>query len=139
MARPQRDVTEAELAILQVLWEEGPATVRRLIDRLYPDDGASAHATVQKLLERLEAKGCIGRDRSGPVQVIAAAIGREALVRRRLRDVANELCGGSLAAMLSHLVKPGRLAARDRKALREFLSQLEEDDAPGGDEGKATE
>jgi len=139
MVRPQRDVTEAELAILQVLWEEGTATVRRLIDRLYPADGASAHATVQKLLERLEAKGCISRDRSGPVQVIAAAIGREALVRRRLRDVANELCGGSLAAMLSHLVNPGRLAARDRKALREFLSQIEEDEAPGGDEGKAPE
>jgi BlaI family transcriptional regulator, penicillinase repressor len=94
MARPQRDVTEAELAILRVLWEEGTATVRRLIDRLYPPGGASAHATVQKLLERLEAKGCISRDRSGPVQVIAPAIRREALIRGRLRDVANDLCGG---------------------------------------------
>jgi predicted transcriptional regulator len=125
MGHPQRDVTEAELAILQVLWEEGTATVRRLIERLYPPGGASAHATVQKLLERLEAKGCIRRDRSGPVQVISPAIGREVLVRRRLRDIADDLCGGSLAAMLSHLVKPGRLASRDRKALREFLQQLE--------------
>ena len=135
MARPQRDVTETELAILQVLWEEGTATVRRLIERLYPPGGASAHATVQKLLERLEAKGCISRDRSGPVQVIAPTIRREALIRRRLRGVANDLCGGSLAAMFSHLVNPGRLAPKDRKALREFLRQLEDDQALGGDGG----
>jgi BlaI family transcriptional regulator, penicillinase repressor len=128
MAGLRRDVTEAELAILQVLWEEGSATVRRLIDRLYPQGGASAHATVQKLLERLEAKGCIGRDRSGPVQVITPAIGRDAMVRRRLRDIADDLCGGSLSAMLSHLVNPGKLAPRDRKALRDFLRQLEDEE-----------
>jgi predicted transcriptional regulator len=129
MARLQRDVTEAELAILQVLWEEGTATVRRLIDRLYAPGGASAHATVQKLLERLEAKGCIRRDRSGPVQVITPAIRREALVRRRLREVADDLCGGSLATMFSFLVTPRKLASKDRKALRVFLQQLEDDEA----------
>jgi predicted transcriptional regulator len=139
MGRSQRDVTEAELAILQVLWEEGTATVRRLIERLYPPGGASAHATVQKLLERLEAKGCIRRDRSGPVQVIIPAIGREVLVRRRLRDVADDLCGGSLVAMLSHLVNPGRLASRDRKALREFLQQLEDEAALRDDRDESRE
>ena len=138
MTSPERDVTEAELAILRVLWEDGTATVRRLIDRLYPPGGASAHATVQKLLERLEAKGCITRDRSGRVQVIAPAIGREVLVRRRLRDVAEDLCGGSMAAMLSHLVNPGKLGPKDRKALHEFLKQLESEETPrdAGDESR---
>jgi predicted transcriptional regulator len=128
MSGVKRDVTGAELAVLQVLWEEGTATARRLIDRLYPAGGSSAHATVQKLLERLEHKGCITRDRSGPLQVISPAIRREELIRRRLRDIANDLCGGSLAAMLSHLVNPGKLPARDRKALREFLEQLENEE-----------
>ena len=138
MARPQRDVTEAEMAILRVLWEEGTATVRRLIDRLYPAGGAGGHATVQKLLERLEAKGCIRRDLSGPVQVIIPAIPREVLVRRRLRNVANDLCGGSLSAMLSCLVNPRKLASKDRNALREFLDRLEHEETPGdpGDESR---
>jgi predicted transcriptional regulator len=129
MARLQRDVTEAELAILQVLWKEQTATVRRLIDLLYPHDGAKAHATVQKLLERLETKGCISRDRSGSVQVISATVQREALVRRRLRDLADELCEGSLVTMLSHLVKPQKLAPKDRRALREFFEQLEQEES----------
>jgi predicted transcriptional regulator len=137
MAGLKRDVTEAELAILQVVWEEGAATVRRLIDRLYPPGGASAHATVQKLLERLEAKGCIRRDRSGPVQVITATTGRDDLVRRRLRDVANDFFGGSMAAMFSNLVNARKLAPRDRKALQEFLKQLEDEDARG-DHGNAS-
>jgi BlaI family transcriptional regulator, penicillinase repressor len=133
MRRSNRDVTEAELAILQVLWEEGEVTVRRLIDRLYATDGSSAHATIQKLLERLEAKGFVRRDRGGPVQVISAVVHRDELVRRRLRDVANELCGGSLSAMFSHLVNPQRLAPADRQALRTFLEKLEEGKASQAD------
>jgi predicted transcriptional regulator len=116
-----------------VLWEEGQATVRRLIERLYSQAGSSAHPTVQKLLERLEAKGCITRDRRGPVQVIRPAIWRDVLVRSRLRDIANDLCGGSLAAMFSFLVDPGRLAPKERKALRAFLQQLEAEQTPRGD------
>ena len=63
MARNPQDVTETELAVLQVLWDEGPATIRRLTDVLYPSGGTALYATVQKLLERLEAKGCVRRER----------------------------------------------------------------------------
>ena len=124
------DVTEAELAIMRVLWDVGPSTARQLIDRLYPQSKALAHPTVQKLLDRLEAKGCIRRDRSGPVQVFEAAIGRQELVDRRLRGVADQLCGGSLGALFSHLIEGRRMPARDRKVLREFLERLDEEQKP---------
>jgi BlaI family penicillinase repressor len=126
MAKPPRDVTEAELAILQVLWEEGPATVRRLIDRLYPPGGASAHATVQKLLERLEAKAYIRRDRSGPVQVIGPAVEREKLIEQRVQSMADQLCGGSIASLLTHLIEARKLPQEDRKALRRYLDRLDD-------------
>src|SRR5262249_10192887 len=57
MARTPPDVTDAELAVLQVLWDRGPATIRELTPLLYPDVTDASYATVQKLLERLEAKG----------------------------------------------------------------------------------
>jgi predicted transcriptional regulator len=131
MARRDRDVTEAELAILQFLWDEGPATVRRIIDGLYGPGGRSDHATVRKLLERLEAKGCIGRDSSGPVQVISAAVRREDLVGQRIQSVADQLCGGSIASLLTSLIAARRIPARGRKALRDYLDRL--DEAPGSD------
>ena len=61
MARTPQDVTDAELAVLQVLWEEGPLPIRSLADVLYPGGKTAQYATVQKLLERLEGKGCVAR------------------------------------------------------------------------------
>jgi predicted transcriptional regulator len=127
------DVTEAELAIMRVLWEHGPSTARQLIDRLYPEGKALAHPTVQKLLDRLEAKGCVRRDRSGPVQVFAAAIERQSLVDRRLRLVADQLCGGSLSALFSHLIEGRGMPAKDRQVLRAFLDRLDEQSKDRGE------
>src|SRR5580658_4384543 len=105
MARTAKDVTEAELAVLQVLWAGGPATIRALTDVLYPDGGVSKYATVQKLLDRLAANEYVRRTRAGSVNVYAAAVGRDDLIGRRLRTLADKLCGGSLTPLLSHLLQ----------------------------------
>ena len=55
-----RDITDAELAVIRTLWERGPATIRELTELLYAD--VSQYSTVKKLLERLEAKGCVIRN-----------------------------------------------------------------------------
>src|SRR3954452_12400408 len=121
MARTSQDVTEAELAILSRLWETGPATIRRLAEGVYGQDGASAYATVQKLLDRLEAQGFVARDRSGAVHVFRAAVERDELIGRRLRAVADTLCGGSLTPLLTHLVRGHRLSDAERQELRDLI------------------
>ncbi len=123
MARTPQDITDAELAVLQLLWEQGPAAIRRLTDALYPKGGAAQYATVQKLLERLEAKGFVRRDRSAAVHVFAAAVDREEVIGRRLRDMAAQLCGGSLTPLLTHLVRTSRLTAEEREELRALIEQ----------------
>ncbi len=125
MKRSQADVTEAELALLQAFWDAGPATIRQLVERVYGQDGPSVYATVQKLLDRLEAKGCVRRDRGGPVHVFQAAIGRDELIGRRLRAVADALCGGSLTPLLTHLVEGQGLSAKERKELRALIHRLD--------------
>jgi BlaI family transcriptional regulator, penicillinase repressor len=126
MARTPQDVTETELAILQVLWDRGPATIRQLTDALYPGGGTAHYATVQKLLERLEDKGCVGRDRHGSAHVFAAEVGRDELIGRRLQAVAEQLCGGSLTPLLTHLVKGKKLSARERQELRSLIEDLDD-------------
>ena len=125
MKRSQADVTDAELALLQALWDHGQATIRQLVERVYGKDGTSVYATVQKLLDRLEAKGCVRRDRSGPVHVFEAEIGREELIGRRLRAVADALCGGSLTPLLTQLVQGGELSPKDCKELRALIDHLD--------------
>jgi BlaI family transcriptional regulator, penicillinase repressor len=125
MARPSQDVTDAELSILQVLWDRGSATVRELTEQLYETYSASQHATVQKLLERLEAKQCVQRNREGWPHVFEAAIARADLIDRRLQQTADKLCEGSIQPLLTHLVKAGRLSAAQRDSLRSLLDELE--------------
>src|SRR5260370_42627919 len=126
MGQSPQSVTDAELTILQAIWEYGPATIRQLTDRLYPGGRGSDFATVQKLLERLEAKGCVRRDRSGATQVFQAAIDREELMGRWLRLVAEKLCNGSLMPLLTYLVRGKRLSAQERQTLRTLVEELEQ-------------
>ncbi len=125
MARTPQDVTERELAVLQALWDGGPATIRRLTEVLYPGGGAAHYATVQKLLDRMEAKGCVRRNRAGSAHTFSAALGRDELIGRRLRDVAEKLCGGSMTPLLTHLMRTRRLTADERRELRSLIDDLE--------------
>jgi predicted transcriptional regulator len=134
MDRSIHDVTDAELAVLQGLWERGSATIRHLTDALYPGGSAAQYATVQKLLERLEAKGCIRRDRGPWPHVFAATVDREDLIGRRLRAVAEKLCGGSLTPLLTHLIAVEHLSPQERHELRALLE--DRSPKPGPDEAR---
>jgi predicted transcriptional regulator len=126
MARTPQDVTDAELSLLQSLWERGPATIRQLTDTIYPRGGQAQYATVQKLLERLEAKGYVARERSGMAHTFRARVGRDELIGRRLQDMAEKLCGGSITPLLTHLMRNRKLSARDRQELRDLIERLDD-------------
>ena len=125
MNQRKDDVTDAELALMQSLWDDGSATIRQLVDRVYQQTGASVYATVQKLLDRLESKGFVERDRASQVHVFRAAINRDELIGRRLRAVADSLCGGSLSPLLTHLVEGRGLSERERRELRALIERLD--------------
>jgi predicted transcriptional regulator len=131
MARKPVDVTDAELAILQVLWGRGEATVRDLAQTLYPRQTASDLATVQKLLKRLEEKDCVDRDRQEWPHVFRPRINRDELIGRRLQDTADDLCNGALTPLLTHLVKSSPLSEADRRKLRALLDSLDDERQDG--------
>jgi len=120
--QPQ-SASEAELAILQMLWDQGSLTARAIRDALYPAGTASQHGTVQKLLQRLEEKRLIERDRSQFVHVFRASVTRSEYAGRQLEQLAEKLTDGSLVPFLTHLVEARRLSARERKAIRDLLDE----------------
>lgn len=131
MERRTQDVTDAELAVLEALWKKPRSTIRALADELYPGGGgATEYATVQKLLERLENKGHVTRERDASPQQFAPVTRRDDLLAHRLRSLAEKLCGGSLAPILSHLARTTKLTDAERKALRDLIDQPE-DTKPG--------
>jgi predicted transcriptional regulator len=122
------NVTEAEWAVLETLWEGGPATVRQLSDGLYPGGGASEYATVHKLLERLETKGYVRRQRATGPMMFQAAVDRDEVIGQQLEALVERMCGGSLQPLLTNLVRVKRLTADE---LRELLALVEELDRKG--------
>jgi BlaI family transcriptional regulator, penicillinase repressor len=123
VARTPQDVTDMELAVLQVLWTRGPSSRRQITDELYPGGGPAHFTTVQKLLERLDKKGYVNRSSGdGPI-TFTATLEREQLINRRLLDVADKLCGGSLTPLLMNLVRTNPLTPRELQELQELLQE----------------
>jgi BlaI family transcriptional regulator, penicillinase repressor len=116
-------VTDAELAILEVLWDQDGAVISEITARIYGQRTTSRYATVQKLLERLEAKGCVARNRSGFAHQFTATIARDELIGHRLQEVAEKLCEGSLAPLLLHLVEATKLSPQNRKRLLKLIDE----------------
>ncbi len=123
MARQHENVTDTELAILDVLWKEGPTTIRKIADELYPKGKFSEYATVQSLLQRLEAKGYVARDRRSFAHMYRAKVERPVLIGQRLQEVADKLCEGSLTPLLLQLAEGTRLTDEQRKVLRKLLDE----------------
>ncbi len=124
MTQDYQDVTDTELAIMQVCWEKSPVTRRQITDVLYPGGGPAQYATVQKLLQRLEDKGFVTHEKEGIQLFFRPAVEREELINRRLQDVANKLCGGSLTPLLMNLVKASAVSPEELAALRQLVKDL---------------
>ena len=114
-------VTDAELAILEVLWNRTEATKAELVADLYPATRESDRATVQKLLERLEAKELVSRDRSDRRHVFSARITQTELAGRQLEQLTSRMSNGLLSPLVTHLVENQKLSAKERRELRRIL------------------
>jgi predicted transcriptional regulator len=134
MAIKPPDTTDTELAVMRELWGRGEATIRELTDALYPDGGHSHYATVQSLLDRLEGKGFVEREKDGRVNRFRASVTRSELARRRLRATADALFDGAMAPLLTHLVDNSDLQPDEITALRELINRLD-----GGEMGRPGE
>lgn len=129
MVRKPQDVTDAELAVLKLLWDRGRDTIRRLTDTIYPNGTGVHYATVQKLLERLEGKKFVRRNRNDWPHTFQPTVDRVELIGRRLQMTADKLCAGAFAPLLTNLVRASRLSPEERRSLRALLDDLEEDAA----------
>jgi predicted transcriptional regulator len=119
-------VTEAELEVLRKLWQRGETGIRELAEELYPVGGASANATVQKLLDRLAAKGFVDRRAEGRRNVFRPLVTRRELIRLRLQDTADALCEGDLNPLLTQLVESSNLTDEELATLRQLVDSGDE-------------
>ena len=125
MPRQTRTVTETEFAILDVLWDRGPTTVREIVEAIYGEHTHSLHASVKSLLERLSDKNFVGCQRKGPAHLFSATVARETFVAHQLQLLADSNFGGSLTPLLNTLVDNVKLSRKDREAIRKIIEKID--------------
>ncbi|MCH1499643.1 MAG: BlaI/MecI/CopY family transcriptional regulator [Akkermansiaceae bacterium] len=116
-------IAKAELAILDLLWEHGHLTAREIREQLYPNTQKPQHGTVQRLLQRLEKKGYLSRDRSHSIHFFAATLTRQDYAGLELESLADTLTAGSFTPLITHLVENKRISTDEIDKLRALLDE----------------
>ena len=119
--------TDAELAILRVLWQRGPSTVRDVHEELNRD-GATGYTTILKLLQIMTEKGHVVRDEAQRAHIYEARYSEQKTQRQLLSDLADRAFGGSAAKLVMQALSGRKATAEELGAIREFLDRLEGED-----------
>jgi BlaI family transcriptional regulator, penicillinase repressor len=114
-------LANSELAIMDQLWKHKQLTARQIREQLYSNASKAQHGTVQKLLQRLEEKEYVSRDRSEFVHTFTATISRKEYAGSQLQELASKLTSGSFAPLITHLVETSKISADDIREIKEIL------------------
>ena len=118
-------VTDGELTILEVIWKQENPTSRDIAAAVYEKVSDSKMASVQKLLERLESKGCVRRDRRERAHRFEALVSREDYLRHRLKGLADRLCDGAIVPLVTTLLRSKKgLSRKNAEQLRQLIDEL---------------
>lgn len=125
MSKKSPRPTEAELAILDVLWSRGQATVREVYEALYENEGGG-YTTALKLLQVMHGKGIVERDDSQRAHVFRAVVSRDAARVRLLGPIVQQLFGGKPMDLVLSVLGTGEAPKPEELAqVRELLDRLE--------------
>jgi predicted transcriptional regulator len=116
-------VTDAELAVLRILWQRGPLPAKAITAALYPDGAESEFASVHSFLQRLERKGLVNRDRSSYVHSFSAAVSQADVAGQELESLAARLGESSIAPLIMQLVEQKRLSEDEAAEIRKLLNK----------------
>jgi predicted transcriptional regulator len=114
-------LANAELSVMELLWDHGSLTARQIQDKLYGESDRSQHGTVQRLLQRLEDKELVEREKVGAANAFSTRISREQYAASQLQSIMQRLTGGSIAPLLSQLIDQKRLSRAELRRLRALL------------------
>ncbi len=124
-------LTDAELAVMNLLWENDKLTARQVREQLYPTATKAQHGTVQKLLQRLEDKGYVKRVHSLSVNLFSVTVSRQAYAGGQLESLASRLTSGSVAPLITHLVENNMISREEINRIRAILADYKEEEEEG--------
>jgi len=121
-----RRPTDAELAILRILWERGPSTVRQVLAGLN-EDRTTGYTTALKLLQIMTDKRLVERDDGVRPQVYRPRLPREQTERQLVRDLLDRAFAGSARRLVLHALAEKKVSPKERAEIDKVLARLEKE------------
>jgi len=119
MSAPRRKPTDAELAILRVLWTRGPSTVRQVAEELGRDTG---YTTALKLLQIMTEKRLVRRDESARTHVYEAAYTQDQTERQLVSDLVERVFDGSAAKLVLRALATTKATPEELDEIRKLIA-----------------
>jgi BlaI family penicillinase repressor len=121
--------TEVELAILRVLWDRGPSTVREVhaVLRGQRDRQDTGYSTTLKMMQVMTDKGLLKRDESRRPQVYRHTVAEDETQRRMVDDLVRRVFGGSARKLVLRAVESEHVTPDELAEIRKLLEQMEGD------------
>jgi predicted transcriptional regulator len=116
---PTRKPTDAELAILTVLWSRGPSTVRQVAAAM---DREGGYTTVLKLLQIMAEKGLVTRDESARTHIYAPAYTEDQTQRQLVMDLVERAFDGSAAKLVLQALASKKATPEELDEIRKLLN-----------------
>ena len=116
-------ISDAEHAVMEVLWDQSPLSAQDVSDRVAPDRGWSAN-TVKTLLGRLLAKRVVAHEEDGRRYLYRPAVARDDYVAGESRRLMDRLFGGRLTPLVAHMAERDELSADDIAEIEALLREL---------------
>jgi predicted transcriptional regulator len=113
--------TDAELAILRVLWARGPSTVRQVHEAL-ADDRETGYTTTLKLMQIMAEKGLATRDESARTHVYMSSVSEQQTQGQLVADLVDRAFGGSAAALVLRALSTHKPSAEELGEIQRLIA-----------------
>jgi predicted transcriptional regulator len=120
--------TDAELAILRILWDRGASTVRQVHDVL-SRERPTAYTTALKMLQIMTEKGLVRRDDSDRTHIYQSKLSEEQTQRQLVRDLVDRAFGGSSSKLVLQALASKRATAEELGEIRKLIEGARDDRA----------
>ena len=127
MAKKRRP-TDAELAILGIIWEHGPSTVREVLHHM-SERQPTGYTTVLKLMQIMTEKGLLERDASVRPQIFRAAQPQRQTQQQLLRDLVDRAFSGSPGSLVLQALSTRKSTPDELRQIRELIEKLEREES----------
>ncbi|NCN85597.1 MAG: BlaI/MecI/CopY family transcriptional regulator [Sphingomonadales bacterium] len=116
-------ISDAEHAVMEVLWKRAPLTATEVADQVVREKDWSLQ-TVKTLLSRLAAKAVVGTERDGRRFLYSPLVERDDYLTGVSRNFVDRLFGGKVMPLVAHLAEADELSADDIREIEELLREL---------------